>query len=462
MSRISLRQAMVAWFILILVLLGGTVVQNWLLLETLITQNRNSSEQSVRLSTTLQELGERSIDLERSARQYLLVRQDAFRASFNTVLAQSLGLIQQLEADSAIPLQPMLDEWRITARELEKNLDNPDTEATLLATQLSKLRELYNHIRQTCQQWMDARNQRQLAELEAKQAQLKLQLLFALVASIVATVLLGWWMICPIRQIGQAITLMGHGYFNDKIAVHGPADMRHLGKRLDWLRRWFARLEVDRKTVFHHIAQELETPIVAIREACALLADNTSPVNRESIIDILRHNANILQNQLNGLTRMAIQVFDASRQQRQQVSLTQFLQHSANAQTERCREKNLSIRVEAPEIHVRLDTENVNTVLAVLLENAIAFSPENSEIILRATHDKESLRLECQDQGAGVAPEDAEHIFDPFYQGANQPRQGGGIGLTIARELAHLMGGNVQYLNHGVGACFCVNLPHEV
>jgi two-component system sensor histidine kinase GlrK len=452
---------MAAWFLLILVLLGGTVAQSEQLLEALVTQGRASNEQSVRLSATLQELGERGTDLERGARQYLLVRQEAFRASFDTALAQSLSLIQQLEAQQDIPLRTMLDEWRATARELEKNLENPGMESTLLATQFSRLAELYNHIRQTCQQWVDARNQRQLAELEARQLQLKLQLLFALVASVVAAVILGGWLIRPIHQMGEAITRMGRGYFDDTVSVQGPADMYHLGKRLDWLRLRLAGLESDRKNVFRHIAKELETPIVAVREACALFAENASPANRESIIDILRHNADILQNQLNGLTRLATQVFEASRQPRQRVFLSQFLQLAVDAQAEPCQGKHLRMRVEAPEIHAQLDTENVSAVLAALLQNAIAFSPENGEIVLRAINDKESLRLECHDQGPGVAPEDIPYIFDPFYQGTGQPRQGGGVGLTIARELTRLMGGNVRYSSHGAGACFCVDLPHE-
>jgi two-component system sensor histidine kinase GlrK len=457
---------MALWFILILVLLGSAVVQSWQLLERLVAQSRSSNEQFVRLSATLQELGERNTDLERAARQYLLVRQDAFLANFEASLSQSMTLIRQLETYQDIPWQPLLKEWRTTAQELEKNLENASVESTSLSTQaqFSRLMEIYNHIRQTYQQWADARNQHQLTELEAKQEQLKLQLLFALVASIVATVFLGWWLIRPIRQMAQALILMGRGYFNDKVVVRGPSDMHHLGARLDGLRQRLADLEDDRKNVFRHISQALEMPIVSIREASALFTENTSPANRESIIDILKHNADILQKHLDSLTRMNTLVFETRRQQRQRIFLPQFLQLAADAQGELCRDKNIKIRIEAPEIHAQLETENVGAILAALLQNAIAFSPEAGEITLRATSDKDKLHLECQDQGPGVAPEDAEHIFDLFYQGAFQmtmENQGGGVGLSIVRELTRIMGGNVQYMGSNAGACFCVDLPHE-
>ncbi|GHT91579.1 two-component sensor histidine kinase [Betaproteobacteria bacterium] len=457
---------MVVWFTLILVLLGGTVVQSWQLLERMVTQSRDSNEQSVHLSATLQELGERNTDLERSARQYLLVRQEAFRASFDATLNQSVDLIQQLEAYEDIPLRPMLEEWRNATQELATSLKDPGAEPTplIVQVQFSRLTDLYNRIRQTCQQWTDVHNQRQLTELEGKQMQLKLQFLFALVVSIVVAIILGWWLIRPLRQMEQAITLMGRGYFDDKVSVHGPADMQHLGTRLEWLRQRLASLENDRKTVFRHISQELKMPIVAVREACALFAENTTPENQESILDILRHNADILMKQLEGLTRMTTQVFEARRQQRHSVSLPQFLQLAVDALSEQSQRKNIKIRIEAPGAHVPLDTENVGAILAALLQNAIAFSPQDGEITLSATTDEDKLRLECKDQGAGVTPEDAEHIFDPFYQGTFQTadeRQGSGVGLTIVRELTCIMGGNVQYINNGAGACFCVDLPHE-
>ncbi|MDR3053839.1 MAG: histidine kinase [Zoogloeaceae bacterium] len=466
MIRISSRQVMVIWFTLILILLGGTVIQSWQLLEWLVTQSRNSNEQSVRLTTTLQELGERNTDLERSARQYLLVRQDAFRASFDATLNQSADLMRQLEAYEDIPLRPLLEEWHSATRELVTNLENSGAESTplIMQTQFSRLTDLYNRIRQTCQQWADAHNQRQLTELEGKQVRLKLQFLFALVVSTVAAIILGWWLIRPLRQMEQAITLMGRGYLDNKVSVHGPADMQRLGTRLEWLRQRLASLENDRKTVFRHISQELKMPIIAVREACTLFAENTTPANQESILDILRHNADILMKQLDGLTRITTQVFEARRQQRQQVSLSQFLRLAVDAQSEQSQSKNIKIRIEAPEAHVPLDTENVGAILAALLQNAIAFSPQDGEITLSATSDEDKLRLECQDQGTGITPEDAEHIFDPFYQSAFQTadeHQGSGVGLTIVRELTCIMGGNVQYINNGAGACFCVDLPHE-
>lgn len=96
--------------------------------------------------------------------------------------------------------------------------------------------------------------------------------------------------------------------------------------------------------------------------------------------------------------------------------------------------------------------------------NAIDFSPGGSEIRLLAGGAENCLRFECIDQGAGVAAEDVQRIFDPFYQGnrcAPTPRRGSGVGLSIVRELVRAMGGTVVLIPSVQGAHFCVEIPDE-
>ncbi len=62
------------------------------------------------------------------------------------------------------------------------------------------------------------------------------------------------------------------------------------------------------------------------------------------------------------------------------------------------------------------DGEWLAHALAKLLENAVKFSPENSEVILSATASDGAVHFVVRDQGPGVAPEDAERIFTRFYQ----------------------------------------------
>jgi two-component system sensor histidine kinase GlrK len=74
------------------------------------------------------------------------------------------------------------------------------------------------------------------------------------------------------------------------------------------------------------------------------------------------------------------------------------------------------------------------------------------------------VRVDCIDEGPGVPREEAERIFEPFFQGSRQPavaRQGSGLGLSIVREFVAAHGGRVELLPSAGGAHFRVELPHE-
>ena len=82
MIRVSFRQGMLAGFALIVLFLGGVALHGWLLLERLVEQSRASSEYALQLTASIQELEERTIDIERSARQYLVLDDPVFNQRF--------------------------------------------------------------------------------------------------------------------------------------------------------------------------------------------------------------------------------------------------------------------------------------------------------------------------------------------------------------------------------------------
>ena len=90
MIRISFRQGMLTGFALIVLFLGGAALNGWLLLERLLEQSRTSNEYALQLTASIQELDERTIDIERSARQYLVLDDPVFHQRFDEHLVQWL------------------------------------------------------------------------------------------------------------------------------------------------------------------------------------------------------------------------------------------------------------------------------------------------------------------------------------------------------------------------------------
>lgn len=107
--------------------------------------------------------------------------------------------------------------------------------------------------------------------------------------------------------------------------------------------------------------------------------------------------------------------------------------------------------------------EAVKQALIVLLDNAIAFSPNGGLVALdcRVLEGENGRRilLEVSDEGPGIAPQNQKKIFDPFFS----TRPGGiGIGLFVAHCVARAHGGSLDFsTRHPHGACFSLSLPVE-
>lgn len=130
--------------------------------------------------------------------------------------------------------------------------------------------------------------------------------------------------------------------------------------------------------------------------------------------------------------------------------------------------KNLIIETEvAPDVPPALaDPRGLKQVLLNLLSNAAKFTPDGGHIVLRARTQGDgdaAVRLEVQDSGIGIAPEDQERIFEEFRQldGSAERAYGGvGLGLAVVRRLTEAMGARVDVKSaKGAGATFGVTLP---
>lgn len=110
---------------------------------------------------------------------------------------------------------------------------------------------------------------------------------------------------------------------------------------------------------------------------------------------------------------------------------------------------------------IQVDPVRLKQVLGNLIANAIKYSLQGS-IRLHCMRVGGDLCFDLSDQGPGFKPDERERIFEPFYSGrlGEDDAQGSGLGLSIARQLAHTMGGRLELLPaQGVGATFRLSLP---
>lgn len=121
---------------------------------------------------------------------------------------------------------------------------------------------------------------------------------------------------------------------------------------------------------------------------------------------------------------------------------------------------------------VRQDQGKLRQIVYNLLSNAIKFTPEGGRVILSAKSEGRSIVIAVVDNGIGIAAEDREVIFEKFRQAGIpgqsadiliREHQGTGLGLSIVRELARMLGGDVELDSEpGRGSTFTITIPQQL
>ncbi|MCB1939156.1 MAG: HAMP domain-containing histidine kinase [Rhodocyclaceae bacterium] len=466
-SRMSFRQMLLAGFLLIALVLGAAAMQGLHLLEAFAQQSRHGADAALGLTSAAQQLAERTVDMERSARQYRVLGDDALKARFVVSRDGAESALAAFSAAAPATLGGVADAWRAAARQAEAALDAATGEADLRDA-LDRLHRINERLSVDARQWVARQNATLLNQLEANRLRLAWQVLLAVLFGALLAALFGWQLARPVKQIEAAIEDLGESRLDRPIEVEGPADLRQLGQRLDWLRQRLSELEADRVRMLRHVSHELKTPLAALREGVALLEDEVtgalSPPQRE-VVGILRANAHVLQGRIEDLLGFNAAVFDARRLHRSTFALGALLERIVDAQRLQAQSRDVSIVLDTTPISIDADAEKIGVAIGNLLANAISFSPAGGEVSLRARHGGEWAIVDCIDAGPGVAGDDAGRIFDPFFQGRRQPataREGSGVGLSIVREYVQAHGGRVALVSGERGAHFRIELPLSV
>ena len=122
-------------------------------------------------------------------------------------------------------------------------------------------------------------------------------------------------------------------------------------------------------------------------------------------------------------------------------------------------------RIRYPEnidgIMVEFDEKIMGLALSNLMHNAIKYSPEDTDIELKVSPEKDQLKIDVIDQGFGIPPEDRPFIFDRYFRASNVLTfQGTGIGLNIVRQHMHNLNANVTFKSElGKGSTFTLYIP---
>ena len=217
------------------------------------------------------------------------------------------------------------------------------------------------------------------------------------------------------------------------------------------------------------LSHELRNPLVPLRNALdELRRSGGDPL-------VAGRAYAIMERQLFHLVRLTDDLLDVSRitrnkidLRRERIDLRLVLQSAIETTQPLIAVAGQILTVDIPResVWVYVDFTRLAQAISNLLNNSVKYTPRGGRITLRAAVENGEVVISVSDTGVGIAPAALPNIFDMFMQGEDptgQPRDGLGIGLTLAKRLIELHDGRITAKSEGpgTGATFTIRLPRS-
>lgn len=458
----SLLQVVLMGFVLVLMPLGGMIWHDSQALEHLSQLTSDELERAVRDTRRATLLTTQAIDLERTLRRYAVLGDERILASYQ----QQLASYRSLLADHQISIP---DAEAYTGLEQALTwLDSLQDLTRAKAESTSPKFDEFNHVNQQLEIITRSQVDEHVSRVRATIADLMTEIWwvsgFVAVLSLLMVLLFTYLIIHPVRQIESRILSLGAGVEPDKRPVDGPAELVLLGERIGWLHDKLKELEQQKYQFLRHVSHELKTPLAVLREGADLLSEQlVGPLNldQQEICQMLEENSRRLQTLIERL-------LDFNRLSQQEVfsltpvALAPLLSELSAEYRLALESKQISVHLPTDPIRLQAEPYRLRLILDNLFSNAVSYGAKGGQIWVRAGQDANGGWLEVANEGPAIPVAERERIFEPFEQGSIVRQgllKGSGMGLSIARESAMSLGGELVLVeDEQADVCFRLTL----
>ncbi len=266
----------------------------------------------------------------------------------------------------------------------------------------------------------------------------------AFLLALLAAALLSRSFTRPIEKMNGVAKELAKGNYSIKTGVADKNELGELAATLDALAVQLkdaseesARLENMRRDFIANVSHELRTPVTVIRGSLEALVDGvvSSPNDVAEYQDQMLKETIHLQRLVNDLLELSRLQTVGFKIESEPFDVKEAAAEAANAIQKAAAAKNVLIKVERTDGQkiIQGDGGRVRQMFMTILDNAVKFSPEGGEVVMRIGDSE----IAVIDGGSGISAEDLPHVFERFKKESSERNKGGsGLGLAIAREIA--------------------------
>jgi two-component system OmpR family sensor kinase/two-component system sensor histidine kinase BaeS len=265
----------------------------------------------------------------------------------------------------------------------------------------------------------------------------------------------------PLRAIMDAAEQVAEGDYTARVREEGPPPMRALAHSFNTMTAKLQSADRQRRELMADLAHELRTPLSVLQGRIEGLIDGVykpEPGEFEQLLDQTK----VLSRLIEDLRTLALSDAGVLTLQRETTDLVHLVRTAVRNFEAEAKRQSVDLRVHVPSYPVALDVDavRIQEVLVNLLSNALQHASNGHAVDVTLAKYPDGIVITVKDDGSGMSQDNVAHLFDRFYKRAGS--QGSGLGLTIARQLVHAHGGEIEAASVlGQGTTVKVTLPAD-
>jgi signal transduction histidine kinase len=292
-------------------------------------------------------------------------------------------------------------------------------------------------------------------------------LLFIFLLSLMILAVFTFTVYRPLKKITEAAMQYALGNFKYELTIHEDDEIGQMADTLNYMAHELDEMDEYQKKFVANISHDFRSPLTSIKGYLEAIQDGTIPPELQGkYIDIVLMETERLNKLTSGL--LTLNSFDIKKNM---LDITDFdingvIKNTVSSFEGQCRDRHISVELlfESKQLFVSADMGKIQQVLYNLLDNAIKFSPNDSQISIETTLRREKVFISVKDEGIGIPRDSMKKIWERFYKtdsSRGKDKKGTGLGLSIVKEIITSHGEHINAIStEGVGTEFIFTLPY--